>query len=1229
MTDIKNISDFIKKINKNCSELETLESKNKSDYESEKKSIENQSKDVIKEMEGKYTEFKENNFYYLKKRTSALVELLSKDYSEEWKKSRPNPFDKLGEALEETEFSNLSYNDKIQKVYELIAGLNSKIKELNIVDFDALVPPVMYEMKKPKDEFFNSYTGNHENIKKFDCSSSAKNGPVKDTAKPIKALVKEVFSYCDKIDSYIDKLIEDYDKEFNIEDFKSHVKKHKEKWLSNVKSRQKKDYTSKFDSFFNNEKETKKFKEFFEALENEGEKANVDVNSGSTEYKKLINIGDLNCKALDKETYYSFIKNNEVLSREFDNSSFKAPFILDLKKCGNVMLNIDEDVYSDETMNFVNQLIIQYLLSFPANRINFCLIDIDNKMNFSQFKSLTKINNNIIRDDRQLENTIKDMEQTMYKINDDVLSYNSVEDIYEYNSKFDANPQNMNLFVIVNYPSGMREDTAKRIMKIIQNGNKAGIFTIIVNNKVEADKLSNTSYYKLAEYSQFIENAKKLFTVIDKKGDKFIAGIELENTFTPKSDNYVTMLPNIIDMLKGSAENNRQKVIPITQMFESNDAYEDLEKLSISSAEVLDIPIGARGGEIQNLLFKTTGDGSAHAVVIGGTGSGKSNLLHTIIMSVCHKYSPEDVNLYLVDFKGGVEFKFYEANKEKEKQIPHIKLTGLTSDLEDGLAILNNLHKELRRREDEFRKSRVEDIVQYRNNGNKMPRLFVIIDEIQELFEQDDMLGQKAIDTLRELFKKGRAFGINILWASQNIPNVPGLKDKVLSQIGNRISLRLNDPDDASKINIDPKVVKNLNRPEKGLGVINDIRYGNESIEFRVAYAETSETRKQYADDIINKWKHVTEKSKQEPLFIVGDDDEPSPVFGNTMYNNVPTKEQIIPKSFDNYYLELGQDYITGKPFNVELPIRDNKKNVIIAGYDMEILRDMMGYSLLSLIMNQMTNADCLADKTKIYYANGEMINPKNSNDLFNVIKTDFAEIIENVSSNEKMVSCIKETYKLYKERSLESDNLETTKVYTPHFVVIHSMQKYIDIFKENPTIKYNEETEEKQDDTADVLGKASSGDSSFDKLKQAMDIFASVDLSSISGTPKTENSHKTSNLPDTIFFSDAFKEVLSNGGKFGIHFIISIDNPLSIIAIKNEIMEISCKILTKGVNSNVVSQLLGDYKSTTALSNPKVALVSMYDERSKVRLYRYDDEQDSAWYKSLSDNYRKLWEND
>ena len=86
-------------------------------------------------------------------------------------------------------------------------------------------------------------------------------------------------------------------------------------------------------------------------------------------------------------------------------------------------------------------------------------------------------------------------------------------------------------------------------------------------------------------------------------------------------------------------------------------------------SELIEIPIGKNGGEIHSLRFDTTGGNSPHALIIGGTGSGKSNLLHAIILSGAYRYSPRDLQIYLIDFKGGVEFKFYEADKVIRNQL--------------------------------------------------------------------------------------------------------------------------------------------------------------------------------------------------------------------------------------------------------------------------------------------------------------------------------------------------------------------------------------------------------------------------------------------------------------------------------------------------------------------------------------------------------------------------------
>jgi len=1202
MGNLTELLEVARKLNSYCKTIDELTVSCQSDYENEEFVVNQEVTRMKSDMQTKYQNFQYRYFTAIRENIDRLIDILKDDYNVS------------GINAQNGVFGSFSENEKLLSQH--LQKINDLIEKLNRTDFYSLVPPAKVEIDG---ESFTVTRGN--NTQTYNCDSS-KMTRVNDP-KPLETTVMELYRYCSLAKECVAMLMRQHEKEFDIPAFEAHVDAAANQWLRDKKNALDKKYKDTFNELFVDTNKKAVPQSFFDAIEQDAQKTRINPEVGATTYNEVVNIGDLGLVVESDPTHLGYFSNSPVLKKNMGDGQLRSPLLLDLKKAGNILLNVNGDTYSEDVIDFVNQVVIRFLLSFPANRINFCLIDIDNKIGFSHFKSLTKINNGIllngiIRDDRQLENTIKDMEQRMYSIDDDILSYNGVPNIFEYNRKYEANPQNVYLFVLVNYPSGMRDDIAKRIQKIVSNGNRAGIFSLIVNNSA----CPLPPGYKQAEYAQFIEGVKKSSLTIDHVANAhtktfYVNGIPYRNVLNLNNDVSVPMLPKIVEMLRDDVEKNKQKVIPLSLMFESTDDIENSPKGIPSSAEVLDIPIGARGGEIQNILLKTTGDGSAHAVLIGGTGSGKSNLLHTIIMNACYKYSPLELNLYLVDFKGGVEFKYYEANKNVKMQLPHIKLTGLTSDLEDGVAILNNLHKELRRREDEFRQCGVEDIVQYRSIGNSIPRLFVIIDEIQELFEQDDRLGQKAIDILRELFKKGRAFGINILWASQNIPNAPGLKDKVLSQIGNRISLRLNEPDDAIDIKIDPKVVKALNRPEKGLGVINDIRYGNDSVEFRVAYAETSENRQKYSQIIIDKWARVAAASMQEPLFIVGDDDEPSPVEGRTFYTKPISRSLLASKAFDNYVYQLGQDYVTGKPFNVELGVRSDKSNILMAGYDLEVLRDMMGYALLSTVMNQLGNKDYYNDPLKIYYANGEMLNTNNANDLFNVVRNDFASVIENVSSNKKMEECITSVYKLYKARSNDSDNLEEAKAYTPCFVVIHSLQRFVDLFANNTMLTL---VESKVDEQAENVPMTEPSRISASNIEAMFGARASSSYSS----PVRANSKQTA-----ISFADAFKELLSRGGIYGIHFILSIDNPLGIQQIKNELTEIEYKIFTKGISANVASQMIDDYKIINSLNNPKVAIVAVHNERSKMRMYRYDQEADEGWYRTIQRKYSNLLESD
>ena len=1189
MCDMKQVLKFIKEINQICEKLISGKKKSETLYTKEVEGIKEEAKQLILEMRKSYQKYCDENFAQLVEKLDAIVKLLEKEYKEEAASIKGK----------NNEFNGLSLEECNAALAQIINELNANIKKLNAVDFDELVHPVRVKIEG---ESFYTYTGDDEKIDSYsyDSKISSKADP-----KPIAELATEIFTLCARAKVCIEIMQGLYTKKIDVEGYEAYVCKAVATWTAERKSQLDNEWENERYQMLDSADAKSKYFAFFDELYETAKRANVDYTTGTLTDSEEILLGYTRIKAVEQSMYTALLSQSEALKKQLGKGELVTPVIMDLKQCGNILLELDEtEDYADEVKRFVEQVIIRFLLAFPANKIKFRLIDTASKIDFGPFNQLTKISpdillGGIVHDTRKLADVVKDMKELMHSINDQKLSLNNVSNIFEYNKAFEANQQILHLMVITDFPNGVSDDLAQDILEIVKNGNKAGIFTLLIHNQA----IQPDGYQKEYVFERVIENIKKNALCATYNFGTLSLDIGRDNSYDPGKEISVALLPQIVEIMQDNAESTKQKNVLLDSMFEETERAAQSKRGIAPAADVLDIPIGVRGGEIQTLRLETNGGVSPHAVVIGGTGSGKSNLLHTIILNTCYRYSPEDVNLYLVDFKGGNEFKFYEANKDVARQIPHIKLTGLTSDVEDGIAILNNLQNVLAERQELFRKANVSDIVQYCQAGYKMPRLFVIVDEIQELFEQNESLGEKAITILRELFKLGRAYGITILWASQNIPHTAGLRDKVLSQIGNRISLKLNAPDDASDIDIDPKMVRALNRPEKGLGIIKDNRTGNNCVEFRVAYAENVTNRQKYAQQIVEKWRSVTQAMPIEPLFIVGDDEVPSPISSGSVFAATPIKKS---KAFESYTVQFGQNYITGKPFSIGMGLRTNKDNIAFMGTNIETLRDMMGYSLLSVIMEHITNTDCISDPACIYYANGEGIVPTNSADLFNAIKQDYATLISNVSSNTLFKDAVVSLYKKYKERREESEsNLGEAKAYSPYFFVIHSLQNYVDLFKDNPMLKLNETAA--ATDASDFGLGGGRASSLFGELYTAS---SSLSMGGNNG--------------DEVSFVNAFRELMSRAGQYGIHFIVSLDSPKAVFGSSDDLENFKYKVFTKGIAADVIGSILG-YYSNSAINNPEISLVAVQDEKYKVRMYRYDDDTDAKWYKKLSEKYLGL----
>src|SRR6185312_9446535 len=105
----------------------------------------------------------------------------------------------------------------------------------------------------------------------------------------------------------------------------------------------------------------------------------------------------------------------------------------------------------------------------------------------------------------------------------------------------------------------------------------------------------------------------------------------------------------------------------------------------------------------------------------------KTNLLHVLITNLALTYSPDELELYLIDFKT-VGFAFYAMH-----QLPHARVIATQSEREFGLSVLKRL-EDLREERKNIFYQRADDILQYREKypQERMPRILLIIDEFQE-----------------------------------------------------------------------------------------------------------------------------------------------------------------------------------------------------------------------------------------------------------------------------------------------------------------------------------------------------------------------------------------------------------------------------------------------------------------------------------------------------------------
>ncbi len=203
----------------------------------------------------------------------------------------------------------------------------------------------------------------------------------------------------------------------------------------------------------------------------------------------------------------------------------------------------------------------------------------------------------------------------------------------------------------------------------------------------------------------------------------------------------------------------------------------------------LRVPIGAgdSGGLVHLDIKESAQQGMGpHGLVIGATGSGKSEFLRTLVLGLTMTHSPEQLNLVLVDFKGGATF-------AGMSEMPHVSavITNLAKELTLVDRMQDALSGEMVRRQELLREAgnfaSVRDYEKARTSGEPLaplPSLFIVVDEFSELLSAKP----EFIDLFVAIGRLGRSLGLHLLLASQRLEEgrLRGLESHLSYRVGLR-----------------------------------------------------------------------------------------------------------------------------------------------------------------------------------------------------------------------------------------------------------------------------------------------------------------------------------------------------------------------------------------------------------------------------------------------------------
>jgi S-DNA-T family DNA segregation ATPase FtsK/SpoIIIE len=577
----------------------------------------------------------------------------------------------------------------------------------------------------------------------------------------------------------------------------------------------------------------------------------------------------------------------------------------------------------------IQSLLLRLLASVPPGKLRFTFIDpVGMGNHVTPFLHLKDYDEQLITgqawsEPSHIEQRLADLTEHIGNVIQQYLR-NQYATIEDYNVHAGEIAEPYHVLVVFDFPVNFSETAARRLVSIVQHGPRCGVYTVIqiAPNKSLPYGFNLNDLTQHTEVIRFLNNehwwgwsdgTKEYWLTLDAPPD--------------------AALVNRIVAGVGKAAKAASKVeVPF-------DRIAPKEYWKGNSSDGICVFLGPSGARtFQELAL---GDGTKqHVLVAGRTGSGKSTLLHTLIIHLALTYSPDEVEVYLVDFKEGVEFKIY-ANY----QLPHARVVAIESEREFGLSVLEGLEAELGDRGKRFREAGAANIAQYRAKTNqKLPRILLLVDEFQIFFTEDDSIASKAGRILDLLVRQGRSFGIHVLLGSQTLAGAYTLARSTMDQMAVRIALQCSEADSRLILADDNPAARLLSRP--GEAIYNDANGRVEgNSRFQTAWLPEDQ-RNVYLAQIAELAKQNGYRTPRPQIVFEGN--APAEVEKNDRLRNLLTAPAWPASTPREQFAWLGDPTAIRDPIAAVF-CRQSGSNLLIVGQDEEAALGMMAIALISL----------------------------------------------------------------------------------------------------------------------------------------------------------------------------------------------------------------------------------------------------------------------------------------